>query len=286
MKSSSVRAGHNRHTGKRCCHWLVLLVCLGMTSGVKATGLLMMHINEKQKQLMLNGEIITRADLKNNPSLNSHPGIGDLQLPDSGYETDDFSGYEMLAIEMAFMPWAGNASDWLAVYNRLTAYGRLAGTAYYSTTDDRVQPFIVSSGRIDSPHNERLLADVRYDDLPARQVNYFRIEDNRFGSLLFESRVYNDGTDLVMLNQSLRPMRKLLMTINRAGEYRLNFYFSYDASAGGIFYTAVHAMRIRSDLLLGLPQLTTTSFANRIRATTVRMAERLGLDWHDRLRAF
>lgn len=241
-------------------------------------------INPEERKATREGEILTTVFLKNHElysnQLKSDP-IDNLRVSDS--PTTDYSDYEMLAVEKAFISFDLNSENILSIFNKLTSYSQLAGMNYYSRTDKNLRPYILSSYRIESPQNTAPVDDHKHDSVPTDYTAYFMIEDNRFGKLLMHSNVSTQNNNIIIRNTTLEPMARMFIPINRAGEYEQQIFLLYDKQMEGFYYYSMQAMRIRSELLLKLGQLTPFNFASRMRALTVHFAMLLGHDWKDRL---
>jgi hypothetical protein len=227
------------------------------------------------------GKIITRAYLKGSPSLNVG-GTNDLRIPRLEH-LGDFSNYEMVADEKAFIPYKLTDENRLAFYNLLASHSHLAGMKYYSRTDERLEPFIIDSYSVDSAEGARKTADPVYPSIEKKRVNYFRVRDNRFGDMVFRSKIYNEGDGFIIKNACTVPLSRYGLSLSRAGEYQIINILLYDRKAGGFYYYALHALRIRSGALLKSGMLSTWNFANRLRAGTVHMARMLGVDLTDKI---
>jgi hypothetical protein len=260
---------------------------LAMTPGISFShekNKLNQLINPYEKKAIVEGKILTTVFLKNHGTYSNHSqsdSIEALTLPYS--ETTDYSAYEMLAVEKAFIPFDLDTENFLSLFNSLTAYAQLAGINYYSRMDKKLQPYILSSYRIKSPKNDVPVDDDKHDSIPAEYTAYFTIEDNRFGKLLMRSKVLTQNNNIVIRNRTLEPMARLFIPINNTGEYEQQVFFLYDTQLKGFYYYSMQAMRIRSGLLLKLGQLTPFNFASRVRALTVHFAMLMGHDWNDRL---
>ncbi|MBT8440258.1 MAG: hypothetical protein HKP55_14545 [Gammaproteobacteria bacterium] len=266
---------------------IFVTMMLAMASGISFShekNKLKQLINPHEKKAILEGKILTTVFLKNHGTYSNHSqsdSIEALTLPYS--ETTDYSVYEMLAVEKAFIPFDLDAERFLPLFNSLTAYSQFAGIHYYSRMDKKIQPYILSSYRITSPQNDMPVDDEKHDSIPADYAAYFMIEDNRFGKLLMQSHVLTQNNNIDIRNRTLEPMARLFIPINNAGEYEQQVFFLYDTQVKGFYYYSMQAMRIRSELLLKLGQLTPFNFASRLRALTVHFAMLLGHDWKDRL---
>lgn len=228
------------------------------------------------------GKIITRAYLKGSPPLN----IGsrnDLMIARSEH-IGDFSNYEMVADEKAFIPYRLTDQNRLAFYNLLTAHSRLAGMKYYSITARKLAPFIIDSHTVETAEGARKAADPVYGSIIKKRESYFRVRDNRFGDMVFRSDLYNMGDCFIVKNTSTTPVSKYGMSLSGAGEYQMIHFLLYDREASGFYYYAVHALRIHNGALIKSGMLSTLSFANRLRAGTVHLAQMLGVDLSDRIR--
>lgn len=241
-------------------------------------------INPDEQKLVVDGKILTTAYLVNHEIFSNHlenASIAALTLPEGSMK--EFSAYELLAVEKAFIPFTLNAENFLTLFNSLTAYSQLAGMPYYSRTDKRLQPYILSSFRVDPPENDVLVDDEKHDAIPSGYSAYVVIEDNRFGKLLMRNTISVQNNNLVIHNRTLEPMSKFFIPINRSGEYQQQIWLMYDDDAEGFFYYSLQAMRIRSHFFLTLSQLSPENVANRIRALTVHLAGLMGHDWKDRI---
>jgi len=237
--------------------------------------------SDSEKKSVLNKEIITRASL----SYDIDSGNKKIVIPKSPYSNHDFSEYELLVTEKAFIPYKLTRSSRLKMYNNLTCYSKLSCVSYYSVTEKKVNPFIVKSCRIKSGRERSPVADITDKSIVDKRKCYFQIEDNRFGEMTFESEMCNEGNNFILKNTCIDELSKFGFTVSNSGEYRFIFYFIYDAKAGGYYYYAVQAIRIRSWYIRKLGLVTTESFSNRLRAMTVFYAGQLGQNWDDRLKA-
>ena len=231
---------------------------------------------------VLQGKIITRTYLKGSPSVNVG-NRNDLRIPSSEY-IGDFSNYEMVADEKAFIPYRLTKENRLAFYNLLASHSRLTGMKYYSRTDNKLEPFIIDSHSVDSTEGVRGTADPVYASIEKKRESFFRIRDNRFGDMVFRSNLYSEGDCFIVKNTCAVPLSKYGLSLSRAGEYQMINVLLYDGKAGGFYYYAVHALRIRSDALLKSGMLSAWSFANRLRAGTIHTARMLGVDLMDKIR--
>ncbi|MDX1351289.1 MAG: DUF6675 family protein, partial [Putridiphycobacter sp.] len=115
-----------------------------------------------EQKAVLEGNILTRAYLKNHEIFSNYPeNLSSKALTPADDTVNDYSDYELLGVEKAFIPFTLNTENLLALFNSLTAYRQLSGMRYYSRTDKRLQPYILSSFRIDSPDNDVLLKDEK-----------------------------------------------------------------------------------------------------------------------------
>ncbi len=242
--------------------------------------------NDNEKASVLKNKILTRVYLKyiecDNPEIRNER----IQIPKTRYIEENFSDYEMVVDEKAFIPYKLNERAKLSLYNIFSAYSKLSGVQYYSRTDKKTQPLIIRCSRIESPTQRTLLNDIVNSNIAGARVNYFQFEDNRFGVLAFRSEIFNEGDNFIVKNVCVQPMEKFGFSINKKGEYQMHSFFIYDRKANGYFYYAFQAMRIRSYFIKKLGFLNPESFANRIRANTVHTAGLLGHDWRDRIKAF
>jgi len=123
-------------------------------------------------------------------------------------------------------------------------------------------------------------------DIPRTTTGYYIVEDNRFGEIGFNSTIMRTVAGFIVIDSSVSPLSKYMITICETGEYNLVKYFIHDGPRGGYFYYSVQALRIRNDYFLKFGFLTPESFGNRIRAETVRLARLLGIDRSGKIAAF
>ncbi len=238
-------------------------------------------INENEKKRVLSNEIITEASLVYDENLEKRK----LSVPKTSFSDHDFSPYEMLVTEKAFIPFKLTRSSKLKLYNILASYSKLSCVSYYSVTDKVVKPFILKSCRIKSNSERVPVEDIIDKSIIRKKNGYFQIEDNRFGEMTFKSEIHNERDNFIIKNICIDELGKFGFTITNNGEYRFLFYFIYDHEAKGYFYYAVQAIRIRSWYIRKLGLITEESFSNRLRAMTVYYVNQLGLDWNDKLKA-
>ncbi len=237
--------------------------------------------NENEKKRLKNNEIITEASLVYDENSKKRK----LIVPKTSFSNHDFSPYEMLVTEKAFVPYKLTGSSKLKLYNILASYSKLSRVSYYSITEKEVKPFILKSSRIKS-NSERVPVEDMIDKfIISKKNSHFQIEDNRFGEMTFKSEIHNEGDNFIITNICIDELDKFGFSITDNGEYRFLFYFIYDRKSKGYFYYAVQAIRIRSWYIRKLGLITEESFSNRLRAMTVYYVNQLGLNWNDKLKA-
>ncbi len=262
---------------------LLFAISLALQAGGKDDeGGIDAFFSAEEKNAVKNGDIITRAEVKGGGGYNLRGRT--LALPGSSLVPSSLRYYEVLAEERAFMPFDISGTGHLKFYNGLFAYSRFKGLKYYSRTDKRFQPYILESGRVSGPESPSLLADPVYTAPAPRRAVYFRIRDNRFGDMMFLSEVVHRGEDFLISSSTTKPLSKMGVPIARAGEYRMMSFYFYSARDRGYFYYGLHAVRVRSGFFISSGLVNAESFANRLRAETVRRAGIAGLDWGSKLR--
>ena len=263
---------------------VVMLMLIPVSAFTAEKAMLEQLINADEMKSVLEGKILTSVYLKNHEIYSNHLQDDSTRvIKPANSESIDYSAYEMVAVEKAFIPFDLESEDFLSLYNRLTAFSRLAGISYHSQTDQKLQPYIIHSYLVESPENDVAVDDKIHKAVPADYTAYFRIKDNRFGKLLMRSHVSTQNNNIIIKNRTLQPMTRFLIKINDAGEYEQQVFFLYDSYSRGFYYYAMQVMRIRSEFFLKLSQLTPSNFANRVRALTVYFAGVFGHDWQDRL---
>jgi len=236
-----------------------------------------------EMKAVMNGAILTRAAVKGGGVFNL-PGGGSLILPGTPLIPSWLGSYEVLAEERAFMPCDIAGKGLSRFYNGLFAYSRFKGLTYYSRTDRRFQPYLLESGRISGTGSTEVTGDPVYAGPAPRRVHLFRVRDNRFGDIVFRSVAVNRGNDFIVTNASVEPLSKMGFPVAGAGEYRMMSFYLYNAGDRGFYYYGLHALRVRTGFFITSGLVNAESFANRLRAETVRRAEIMGLDWRSKLR--
>jgi hypothetical protein len=224
-----------------------------------------------------NGEIISRMYLKTNPeNVNTHLKI---DIPKTQFTPEDYSIYEVLNDEKAFIPYKISDESKLKLYNTLTSFSKSTGMVYYSRRIAQPQTFIIFCSKVDSLKNKKNLPDSIYNEINPKIENYFIQQDNKFGKFVYKSDLYNFYDDFVMVNTCMEPMS----VINSKGDTKIVSFFIYSKEDNGYFYYTVSSMRIRFGLSLITGKTNATLFSNRLRASTVHLVKLLGLNWDDKL---
>jgi hypothetical protein len=235
-----------------------------------------------QRAAVKKGVIITRASVKNGDRFNI-PERMSVTLPLSPHIPRALADFEILAEERAFMPFDYTGPRKLSFYNGLFAFSRFTGMRYYSRTDKKMLTCILDSGRISAPGGQ-VLADPVYTSAEPRREGYFRVRDNRFGDIVFANAVLNRGGSFIINSACTHPLTRMGITIAEKEEYRMISVFIHNPADRGFYYYGLHALRVRSGFFISSGLLNADSFANRIRAETVRRASLLGLDWSAKIR--
>ncbi len=223
------------------------------------------------------GEIVSRMFLKFNATNENTDQA--ITIPKTKYTAIDYSVYESICDEKAFIPYILNEKSKLDFYNTFLGFSKLKGADYWTFNGAKKVTFILNSYTIDNPKKRKMIDDATVDSIKDHIVSYYVQEDNKFGKLGFKSELFNEGDNFVTINSTIDP----IFPINRAGEYAIISFFLYDNEKKGFYYYAVSVMRIRSDLILKSGKLYATTFSNRLRGGTVHVAKILGLDWNDKI---
>ena len=240
--------------------------------------------NEELKKVE-KGEIITRMYLKNNAT--NENTDQKIIVPKTKYIDEDFSVYEMIVDEKAFIPYhlKDNKSK-LNFYNTLTSYSKLKGMKYFSRRIQKKQKLIIDTHKIASPTEKKRLKDIVYTEIKPKITNYFLQEDNKFGKLIYKSDLYNEDDNFISINVCFQPVAKFIFSICKKREYKFITYFIYDKKLKGFYYYSVNLMRIRLKFVLKKNDVLTlhpTTFSNRLRAATVHFANLLGMNWDSKI---
>jgi len=253
------------------CGMLLYAVGVPLSAAPVAVGTCM---SAQEMRAVKSGRILTRVYLKHNGAGNVKQATGYFSIPATPY-TAGIRGWEMLAEEKAYIP---ASPDMLQLYNSLLGYSSYAGMHYYSVTDRAMKPFIREAYTIASPGSVRRVRDSRAVSITPSRNGYFRIRDNRLGWLTFKGELFYRNGVFIAKNYSVTPVTRYGVTISRKGEYRM-ITFLFPDGPGGYYLYSVHALRIRSEVMLKSGFLNSESFANRIRAATVHTAKLLGRNW-------
>lgn len=262
---------------------LLSVICVFfLSAGAWADGSVTDFFSPAEKAAVKKGAIITRALLKGGDGFNLPAGRA-LTLPVSPQIPRTLAGFEILAEERAFMPFDLAGPGRLRFYNSLFAFSRFTGMRYYSRTDKKMLTYILDSRRISAPGGQ-VLADPVYPSVEPRRDGYFKVRDNRFGDIVFANAVLNRGESFIITSACTHPLSRMGITIAEKDEYRLISVFIHNPADRGFYYYGLHALRVRSGFFISSGLLNADSFANRIRAETVRRASLLGLDWSAKIR--
>lgn len=226
---------------------------------------------------VLNGEILTRMYIK----YNSEGEATDLELPipSTKYAPVDYTKYQMITDEKAFLPYDLTEDSKLEMYNVLTSASKLKGMNYYSRRAGQIKKLILDAYPIDE--RGRKTEDKQFTEISPHISGRFKQRDNKFGTLTFDSHLYNIENDFVLIN----TCDTAIPFVCKPGEYQTITYFMYDSENKGYFIYSVFLLVINSDFLIngkGPMTLNPTTFSNRLRAATVHMASLLKADWSDK----
>ncbi|HPO49224.1 MAG TPA: hypothetical protein PLO89_02770 [Spirochaetota bacterium] len=229
---------------------------------------------------VLKGDILIRTYFKTNPgNFNTHLKI---EVPATKWTDEDYSKYEILVDEKAFIPYEINEETKLKFYNALTSYSKLKGMVYYSMNGGEIKELILDAYRVKSENNNKKIDDETYNEVKEKLTGYFYQEDNKFGKFIFRSDFNNYGNSFFLSNVSTQG----IFPINGKGDYKTITFFIYDDEKKGFFYYNLFAMRIKIGLDLLAKKTNVTLFSSRVRAVTVHLINLIGLDWSNRLRPF
>jgi len=232
---------------------------------------------------VINGDLIPRMFVKyNSRGENSHDSI---RVPVTEYNNEDFSQYEVIVDDKGFIPYDLNEQTRLQLFNIMTGFSKLEGIPYYSRRARRNEVLIVESFRVNSLNGNRVPDRVYSSVLPTVE-NIFKQKDNKLGTMHYNSSLFVDGDNFIMLNRSITSVTKGIITINNPGDLKTWTFLIYDRDRGGFFYYSVMAMRVRVDFVLKMDIFSPTTFSNRLRASTVRLSEMMGFDRSDKYNAW
>lgn len=261
---------------------LIFLCSAAISSAAWADTSLRDYFSPTERAAVKQGAIITRASLKGGDGFNL-PAGRIITLPSSPHIPRALAGFEILAEERAFMPFDYTGTGRLRFYNSLFAFSRFTGIRYFSRTDKKLLTYIIDSRRIAAPGGPAL-GDPVYASVEPRRTGYFKVRDNRFGDIVFSHAVVSEKDGFIVASGCTHPLTRLGIIIAEKDEYRMISVFIHNAADRGFYYYGLHALRIRSGIFASSGLLNAESFANRLRAETVRRASLLGLDWNAKIR--
>lgn len=241
--------------------------------------------NYSQSQQVRAGNILTRSFVNGHPGFNTSRRNSPFGIPEHPLIPETVTNYEAVTEERAFFPLKVTESSNLKVYNMFFAYSGLEGMSYYSRTDDDMNIFLEESYRIADPENLRRIPDMKFSGIQRKTSNYFMVSDNRFGRIIFKSETFANGNSFLQRNRSVHSLSKLGFSIAGRGEYILISVCIASEQNDGFYWYVMHAVNVRSSILMKAGFLNSESFANRARAETVHRAGLLGLDWSGKIRA-
>jgi len=162
---------------------------------------------------------------------------------------------------------SGGSSAWtaeerLALFERMTALGTLAGIRYFSASRGEMRTFYETSSVIDNPRDRRPLPDPSFATLPATLTLYARQRDLTFGDNTYgfdfrtgDDFIFFEQRNLTVLNAGIVPA---------IGRDRFRMVMAViDAGDSLLVYTAAMA---RVATLLGMGDRVGGSFGNRLEA--------------------
>ncbi len=228
-----------------------------------------------------NGNFLTRMYVKFNIRGENTDSI--INIPKTIYSKEDYSVYEVITDEKVFIPYNLTEETKLNFYNILTSYSKLEGMVYYSRSDAKVTKLIMKCYRVESLSGNKY-NDIKYSKILPKITNMFLQKDNKLGTLIFRSELYNEGNNFIMVNVCIQPISKLFIDINKKEEYKIVSFFIYDEIKKGFYMYTFQVMRVRiENLLKNGNMFKPTTFSNRLRASTIHLAKLIGLDWKDKL---
>lgn len=248
-----------------------------------AVDTLTLFFNTQQRTSVVRGDIITRVQSLEGKSFKLSPGER-IVLPASSFIPPALSKRTLIAEERAFLPCGSLKGNMLKFYNSLFKYSSFTGTKYYSKSEAKILTYIIESRRIASPANPAVLPDPVYSTIKSKHVSFFKVHDNRLGEIIFKSEVSAHDNIFVVSNTNTNTLSKWGITIARPGDYSVLAVYIYNEEKKGFYYYCVHALNANASSVLPNSVFDSESFANRIRAETVKRASLLGLDWNAKIR--
>lgn len=260
---------------------ILLLFAMGFTLFATDDVRVETFFNAKERERVLGGEIVTRMYLKYN-AVGENTDLS-ITVPRTKFNDEDFSPYEMITDEKAFLPLEGTEENRLKLYNTLASFSDLKNMEYWNRGDLKPMVFILDCYRTESQKGNNKIADPVYKEILPRVENFFTQEDNKFGQLTYKSEIFSEGKNFIMVNTCVEALKKYGFPINRKDEYKMITFFIYDEEEKGYYYYTVSVMRLRLDALLKSGKLYPGTFSNRLRGATVHLANLLGLNWDDKI---
>lgn len=234
-------------------------------------------------QRTFNGEIIPRMFVKyNSRKENSHE---EIIIPATKYIDEDFTTYEIISDEKSFIPYKLTEKSKIDFYNILSSFSNLNGIVYYSRRAGKEKQLIEKCYRVESMSGNKH-DDIIYTNIKPKINSMFLQKDNKFGTLIYKSELYNEGDNFILINTCLEEITKFIFTLNNKEEYKICSYFIYDKNKQGYFIYSFQVMQVELEFVLKTGLIGPTTFSNRLRASTVHLAKLLKIDWSDKLNAW
>jgi len=216
------------------------------------------------------GQILTSVRLRGFPVLSNYPD----DISGRGYSAKVFSLYsanELVCVEKFFLPVNKMAGERIRLVNSLLSFSQMKGTDYYSVTGKRILHLIECSSAVDK--NGREKPDPVCTVLKDKMSCLYQIRDNRFGEMFLRNDVYNLKNSVISFSTCLHPLKKWFIKIAEKEKFQLINCFFYDKQLAGYLCCSVQTIKLNHPALLKFRLINPYSFANRIRASTVRLME-------------
>ncbi|MCX7679464.1 MAG: hypothetical protein N2316_09620 [Spirochaetes bacterium] len=228
------------------------------------------------------GTIITRVSAPGRKSFRKPLGEK-IVLPPISVIPKELNEYDIIAEEKAFFPYLLTAQNKIAFYNLLFRFSSFKGMQYFSKREKKIATYIIDCNTIVSMNDYTAIPDREYSSIVPKRQGFFKILDNRFGEIIFQSEIIAEQNVFVIKNVNINPLQKFgHVLVPKGGLVNLAVY-SYCSAKKGFYYYSVHAIKLGENSII-TALLDPESVANRIRAETVHRASMLGLDLRSQLR--
>jgi len=121
---------------------------------------------------------------------------------------------------------------------RIGAVSELAGMLYWSTSNQRWQPLIVSAHALSGPASDQPRKDYSLDDVREGRSLYFQEEDSLFGKATYQMRVLSASAGgIVFATENSSPIRYFAIPLFAPGEIQAIYFLERESESVWRYYS-------------------------------------------------